>query len=92
MAESERDYIRDKTLEGQETARRNGRHGGRPVVVDEDMKATAERLYLDDVPVSEIATRLVIRSGKNKGKNPSVRTVYRLLADVVSNTPEASTA
>lgn len=79
MAESERDYIRDKTLEGQESARKSGRCGGRPVVVDEDMKATARRLHEEGVPVPEIAGRLVIRSGKNKGTSPSVRTVYRLL-------------
>jgi hypothetical protein len=43
------------------------------------MKATALRLHEEGVPVPEIATRLVIRSGKNKGSHPSVRTVYRLL-------------
>lgn len=79
MAESERDYIRDKTLEGQESARKSGRTGGRPAVVDEDMKAMAMRLHEEGIPVPEIATRLVIRSGKNRGSSPSVRTVYRLL-------------
>jgi DNA invertase Pin-like site-specific DNA recombinase len=30
MAESEREYIREKSLEGQASARERGRHGGRP--------------------------------------------------------------
>jgi DNA invertase Pin-like site-specific DNA recombinase len=33
MAESEREYIREKSLEGQASARERGRHGGRPKVV-----------------------------------------------------------
>jgi DNA invertase Pin-like site-specific DNA recombinase len=81
MAESERDYIRDKTLEGQESARKNGRRGGRPAVADQDMQMMAERLHEEGVPIPEIASRLVIRSGKNKGMSPSARTVYRMLSD-----------
>ncbi|MFI6408547.1 recombinase family protein [Streptomyces sp. NPDC050548] len=41
MTESEREYIREKSLEGQASARERGRHGGRPKVVDDDM---ADRL------------------------------------------------
>jgi DNA invertase Pin-like site-specific DNA recombinase len=41
MAESEREYIREKSLEGQASARERGRHGGRPKVFDEDMIAYA---------------------------------------------------
>jgi DNA invertase Pin-like site-specific DNA recombinase len=48
MAESERDYIRDKTLEGQETARKNGKAIGGVKVFDEDMLATALRLRDDE--------------------------------------------
>ncbi|MFD8851859.1 recombinase family protein [Streptomyces sp. NPDC059604] len=81
MAESERDYIRDRTLEGQESARRAGRHGGRPSVTDDDMATLARLLYDQDVPVPEIAQRLTISKGKNAGKRPSVRTVYRLLEE-----------
>jgi len=33
-------------------------------------------------PVPEFAKTLVIRSGKNAGKNPSVASLYRALAEV----------
>jgi DNA invertase Pin-like site-specific DNA recombinase len=36
-AQLDRDYIRDKTLEGQQIAAAKGNHGGRPRVIDEDM-------------------------------------------------------
>ncbi|MEU3602865.1 recombinase family protein [Streptomyces sp. NPDC006798] len=39
MAESEREYIREKSLEGQASARERGRHGGRPEAVGDDMAA-----------------------------------------------------
>lgn len=81
MAESEREYIREKSLEGQASARERGRHGGRPKVVDDDMAAYARGLRANGVPVPEIARKLVITSGKNQGKRPSVATVYRILAD-----------
>ncbi|WP_371243579.1 recombinase family protein [Streptomyces pimonensis] len=44
MTESERDHIRDKTLEGQRTARTKGRAIGGVKVCDEDLLATALRL------------------------------------------------
>ncbi|MDX3540321.1 recombinase family protein [Streptomyces sp. MB09-01] len=81
MAESEREYIREKSLEGQASARERGRHGGRPKVVDDDMADYARSLRANGVPVPQIAQKLVITSGKNKGQRPSVATVYRMLAD-----------
>jgi hypothetical protein len=81
MAESEREYIREKSLEGQASARERGRHGGRPKVVDDDMAAYARSLRANGVPVPQIASKLVITSGKNKGKHPSVATVYRILGE-----------
>jgi DNA invertase Pin-like site-specific DNA recombinase len=81
MAESEREYIREKSLEGQASARERGRHGGRPKVVDDDMAAYARSLRANGVPVPEIVRNLVIISGKNQGKHPSVATVYRILAE-----------
>ncbi|MEY9861732.1 DNA invertase Pin-like site-specific DNA recombinase [Catenulispora sp. GAS73] len=81
MAESEREYIREKSLEGQASARERGRHGGRPRVMDHDMADYARALHATGVPVPEIARKLVILSGKNKGTNPSVASVYRILAD-----------
>jgi len=41
FAELERDIIRDRTLAGLEAARRQGRVGGRPSVMDPDMLAAA---------------------------------------------------
>ncbi|MCX5103819.1 recombinase family protein [Streptomyces sp. NBC_00439] len=81
MTESEREYTREKSLEGQASARERGRHGGRPKVVDDDMAAYARSLRANGVPVPEIARKLVITSGKNQGKRPSVATVYRILVE-----------
>ncbi|MFI6288641.1 recombinase family protein [Streptomyces sp. NPDC051018] len=72
MAESEREYIREKSLEGRASARERGRHGGRPKVVDDDMAAFARSLRVNGVPVPEITGKLVITSGKNQGKRPSL--------------------
>ncbi|MDN3263275.1 hypothetical protein QWJ26_26395 [Streptomyces sp. CSDS2] len=49
--------------------------------VDDDMAAYARSLRANGVPVPEIARKLVITSGKNQGKRPSVATVYRILAE-----------
>ncbi|MGR6924218.1 recombinase family protein [[Actinomadura] parvosata] len=81
MAESEREYIREKSLEGQASARERGRHGGRPKVFDDDMIAYARSLRERGVAVPDIARKLVIPAGKNKGRHPSVASVYRVLAD-----------
>ncbi|MFI7694168.1 recombinase family protein [Nonomuraea sp. NPDC049655] len=81
MAESEREYIREKSLEGQASARERGRHGGRPRVFDDDMVAYARSLRERGVPVPEIASKLVISTGKNKGRHPSLASVYRVLAN-----------
>jgi TnpA family transposase len=67
-------------------ARERGRHGGRPKVVDDDMAAYARGLRANGVPVPEIARKLVITSGKNQGKRPSVATVYRILAEDADGT------
>jgi quercetin dioxygenase-like cupin family protein len=75
------EYIREKSLEGQASARERGRHGGRPKVVDDDMAAYARSLRANGVPVPQIASKLVITSGKNQGERPSVATVYRVLAE-----------
>ncbi|MFI6182484.1 recombinase family protein [Nonomuraea sp. NPDC051191] len=81
MAESEREYIREKSLEGQASARERGRHGGRPKVFDDGMIAYARSLRARGVAVPDIARKLVIPTGKNKGQHPSVASVYRILAD-----------
>ncbi|TYC08758.1 recombinase family protein [Actinomadura syzygii] len=80
-AQLDRDYIRDKTLEGQQAAAARGNHGGRPKVIDEDMLIFALALRAKGVAVPDIAQKLTIKTGANAGKNPSVASVYRALAD-----------
>jgi DNA invertase Pin-like site-specific DNA recombinase len=82
-AQLDRDYIRDKTLEGQKAAAARGNHGGRPKVIDDDMLTFAIALKDKGVPVPAIAKKLTIKAGKNAGKNPSVASLYRALAEDV---------
>ncbi|WP_411107262.1 recombinase family protein [Streptomyces sp. cmx-4-9] len=77
----ERNYIREKTLEGQVIAASKGNHGGRPKVIDDDMLTFAATLKDKGVPVPEIAKKLTIKVGKNTGKSPSIATLYRALAE-----------
>ncbi len=81
-AQLDRDYIRDKTLEGQAAAAARGRHGGRPAVIDSDSLIYARALRDAGTPIPEIAKKLTIKTGKNTGRNPSVDSVYRALAAV----------
>jgi DNA invertase Pin-like site-specific DNA recombinase len=80
-AQLDRDYIREKTLEGQKAAAAHGNHGGRPKVIDDDMLIFAIALRDKGVPVPGIAKKLTIKAGKNAGKNPSVASLYRALAE-----------
>ncbi|MEU1028302.1 recombinase family protein [Streptomyces mirabilis] len=80
MAGSEREYIREKPLQGQASTRERGRHGGRPKVVDGDIADYTRSLRANGVPIPQIAQKLVITSGKNMGQRPSAATVYHILA------------
>jgi len=84
----DRDYIREKTLEGQQTAAAKGNHGGRPKVIDDDMLLFAQALKDKGTPIPDIAKKLVIKSGKNAGQHPSVASLYRAFAEA----EEAETA
>lgn len=77
----ERNYIREKTLEGQALAASKGNHGGRPKVIDDDMLTFAIALKDKGTPVPVIAKKLTIKVGKNTGKSPSVASLYRALAE-----------
>ncbi|WEH43432.1 recombinase family protein [Streptomyces sp. AM 2-1-1] len=77
----ERNYIREKTLEGQVIAASKGNRGGRPKVMDDDMLTFAAALKDKGVPVPDIAKKLTIKVGKNAGKSPSVASLYRALAE-----------
>ncbi|WP_329086447.1 MULTISPECIES: recombinase family protein [unclassified Streptosporangium] len=80
-AQLDRNYIREKTLEGHQAAAAKGNHSGRPKVFDEDMLTFALALRDKGVPVPDIATKLTIKTGINAGKNPSLASVYRALAE-----------
>src|SRR5664279_4340237 len=69
-AQLDRDYIREKTLEGQLAAAARGNHGGRPKVIDPDMAIVARALRDQGTPIPDIAQNLKIQSGKNAGKHP----------------------
>jgi len=77
----ERNYIREKTLEGQVIAAAKGNHGGRPKVIDDDSLTFALALKDKGVPVPDIAKKLTIKTGKNAGSSPSVASLYRAFAD-----------
>lgn len=80
IAESVREGIREKTLEGLNTAVRKGKFGGRPSVVSEDMLAIAlHRRDVKDESVTEIARTLRQTDGRNKGKPVSRTALYEAL-------------
>ncbi|MEV0688532.1 recombinase family protein [Nocardia sp. NPDC050378] len=77
----EREYIRDRTLEGHESARARGKTIGGAAVADEAMLSMALHLRDQNHSLRDIAARLVITKGKKKGQHPSPATVLRLLRD-----------
>ncbi|CAM5641682.1 hypothetical protein SAVIM338S_06288 [Streptomyces avidinii] len=81
----ERNYTREKTLEGQVIAASKGNHGGRPKVIDDDMLTFAVAFKDKGVPVPEIAKKLTIKVGKNAGKSPSVASLYQALAEAAAD-------
>ncbi|WP_442759690.1 recombinase family protein [Streptomyces virginiae] len=81
MAETERENIRESTLEGLETAARKGKYGGRPPVITDDMLHTVLRRKALGESVEQIQPDLIIPTGKRKGQHPSVASIYRALAE-----------
>ncbi|KAF0957049.1 recombinase family protein [Rhodococcus sp. T7] len=69
-AQLDRNYIREKTLEGHQAAAAKGHHGGRPTVIGDDMLIFARALKDKGTPTSDIAEKLVIKTGKNAGRHP----------------------
>ncbi|MFF1690380.1 hypothetical protein [Streptomyces sp. NPDC058254] len=64
---AEREYIRDKTLEGHEAARARGKSIGGAAVTDDAMLAVALHLRDQELSLREIGEWLVISTGKKKG-------------------------
>jgi DNA invertase Pin-like site-specific DNA recombinase len=81
MAETERESIREATLDGLNVAARNGRHGGRPPVITDDMLHTVLRRRANGESVDQIRLDLIIPTGRRKGHNPSPASIYRALAE-----------
>ncbi|MFB7465151.1 hypothetical protein ACFCZ1_16930 [Streptomyces sp. NPDC056224] len=82
MSGMEREYIRDRTLEGHESARKHGKTIGGAGVTDPAMLSMA--LHLRDekeMSLRDIAKRLVITTGTKKGQHPSPATVMRMLRE-----------
>ncbi|MFD9303227.1 recombinase family protein [Streptomyces sp. NPDC060048] len=71
MAETERENIRESTLEGLDTAARKGKHGGRPPVITDDMLHTVLRRRALGESVEKIQPDLIIPTGKRKGQPPA---------------------
>jgi DNA invertase Pin-like site-specific DNA recombinase len=86
----EREYIRDRTLEGHESARARGKAIGGAAVTDEAMLAAALHLRGQEMSLRDIAGRLVIATGKKKGQHPSPATVMRMLREHDEKTTSAS--
>jgi DNA invertase Pin-like site-specific DNA recombinase len=83
----EREYIRDRTLEGHESTRKRGKAIGGAPVTDDAMLSMALHLREHNHSLREIAGRLVITKGKKKGQHPSPATVLRLLRDHDQSAP-----
>src|SRR6266568_3537984 len=77
----EREYIRDRTLEGHESARARGKAIGGAAVTDDAMLAVALHLRGQELSLRDIAARLVIATGKKKGEHPLPATVLRMLRE-----------
>ena len=77
----EREYIRDRTLEGHESARTRGKTIGGATVTDDAMLSMALHLRDQGSSLRDIAARLVITKGKKKGQHPSPATVLRMLRE-----------
>ncbi len=81
MAGSQREYIRERTLEGHEAARARGKVIGGAAVTDDAMLAVALHHRGQGLRLRDIAARLVITIGKKKGQHPSPATVMRMLRE-----------
>ncbi|WP_327259756.1 recombinase family protein [Streptomyces sp. NBC_01240] len=87
----EREYIRDRTLEGHESARKRGKTIGGAGVTDDDMLSMALHLREQEMSLRDVAQRLVITTGKKKGQHPSPATVMRMLREHDEQTTAAAT-
>jgi DNA invertase Pin-like site-specific DNA recombinase len=78
-AEMERDLIRERTLDGLRAAQAQGRRGGRPALVDDDVLAVVRARQAKGESIPAIARHLKI------GRS----TLYRALAETGLPSPAA---
>ncbi|MGW0769221.1 recombinase family protein [Streptomyces sp. NPDC002676] len=81
MAETERESIPEATLEGLDAAAHNGKHGRRPPVINDEMLHTVLRRRAAGESVEQIRPDLIVPTGKRKGQNPGLASIYRALAE-----------
>ncbi|WP_432584689.1 recombinase family protein [Streptomyces sp. HD1123-B1] len=81
MAETERENIREPTLEGLDAAAHKGIHGGRPPVITENMLHTVLRRRANGETVENIQPDLLIPTGRRKGHSRSLSSIYRALTE-----------
>lgn len=79
LAEDRRRDIVKKTKNGLESARKQGRVGGRKPVMTEVLVAQAVALRDKGFTIRQIQPHLRITEGANKGKNPSVGAISQAL-------------
>ncbi|GAA2440897.1 hypothetical protein GCM10010191_66280 [Actinomadura vinacea] len=87
----ERENIRDRTLEGHDSARSRGKTIGGAGVTDEAMLSHALHLREQNHSLRDIAARLVIATGKKKGRHPHPQPSCACSA-TTTNKPATSTA
>ncbi|WP_307842555.1 recombinase family protein [Streptomyces sp. RK75] len=77
MSGMEREYIRDRTLEGRVGARKCGKTIGGAGVTDDDMLSVAFHVRDQERSLRDIAERLVTTTGAKKGQHPSAASPFR---------------
>lgn len=81
MAAPERENIREATLEGLNAPARKGDHDGRPLVITDDLLHTVLRPRANVESLEGIRLDLNIPTGKLKGRNPDLASIYRVLSE-----------
>ncbi|ANZ13472.1 hypothetical protein SNOUR_43190 [Streptomyces noursei ATCC 11455] len=79
MSGLERECIRDRTLEGHESARKHGNTISGASVAGDHMLSMTLHLQEQEMSLHDIAARLVIATGKKKSQHPSPAAVMRML-------------
>ena len=85
----EREYIRDRTLEGHESARARGKSIGGAAVTDEAMLAVALHLRGQELSLRDIAARAALNDCKALKMNPAAGIELRVPSEAARVDPRA---